>query len=91
MKQILVYDIEGIKVPYGYQMTMYSFTEMITNKLYDRSQMEGDVRAQTIDRPIGWIIQEITNQGKLIFVAVFEFEKWIYVEKKPIKLDLWRN
>ena len=80
MKYITVYDIEGIpKSEIGYTKELYSYTEMVNYKDYDMSQLDIDTDVQERDHPAGWVIQK-REDGKWIFVPVFEFEKWEYKE-----------
>jgi len=73
MRLIKVIDIEGVKRSHA---SMYTYEEMINTLSYDVSQLESDKEVEERDHPIGWVIKRKGNNGKLIYIPVFEWEKF---------------
>lgn len=73
MRFIKVINIEGIERNYT---TLYSFKEMTSKPSYDMSQLEIDREIEERDCPVGWVLKRKNDNGKLVFIPVFEWEKF---------------
>jgi hypothetical protein len=80
MMTIKVFNIEGLEPSQeGYEIQMYTYKEMITNRNYDRSRLDADEFAQNMSEPIGWVVKENRKNG-LLFIPVLDYDKFEYVD-----------
>jgi len=82
MKKILIFNVNGIEPDTeGILLVLYSFSEMTHYPNYDMDQLERDRDIQERDFPIGWVIQDVTPEGKIVFVEVNENEDYLLVDE----------
>lgn len=90
MWTIKVFDIEGLKKSKdGYLTKIYTFEEMINTENYDLECLEDDRDIEQRDFPVGWVIKEMGRNG-LIFIPVYEYEKFEMCEASPSEIESMR-
>jgi len=91
MTTIRAFNIEGLKPSKeGYEVEMYTFQEMVSDKYYDRDQLDADTFTQNMSNPVGWVIQSMGENGK-VFVSIENHDQFEYVDNHLYMLLLYED